>query len=136
MVVSGRHDAAANHTCLPDDSQPTSDMDEMAWLWSPLANIVDGETVFYDQFFESMWNAEVIHKHKQKVSIKSRQAAIRWLKLKAILQWAILRRLVARKRTQRMIIWTIVHKRLQKWSKGVFIPSMAQTISKITKIDI
>lgn len=112
------HDATANQTHLPDDSQPESNMDELARLWSPLQNIVDDETVLYDQFFGSTWNAEVMCKHKQKVSDKLRQAATGWLKLKAILQWAILRRLVARKRAQRMVALTLVQKRLEEWDKG------------------
>ncbi|XP_031386837.1 uncharacterized protein LOC116200201 isoform X2 [Punica granatum] len=120
--VTREPDAAADLTRVPENSQlmMTDNMDDMARLWSPLQNIADGETELYSQFFGSMWNAEAEYKHKQKDNIKSRQAAMRWLKLKAILQWAILRRMVVRKRAQKMSVRTQVQKRPEEYSnKGL-----------------
>ncbi|OWM72134.1 hypothetical protein CDL15_Pgr018017 [Punica granatum] len=120
VEVTRKHDAAVKQTRLPEDPPPASDVDALARLWSPLQNSAEGETTeFYDQFFESMWNVGVEYKHKQKYIVKSRRAAVRWLKLKAVFQWAILRRIVMRKRAQRMVVWTQVRKRLEEWSKGV-----------------
>ncbi|PKI42399.1 hypothetical protein CRG98_037215 [Punica granatum] len=122
MTVTREPDAAADLTRVPENSQlmMTDNMDDMARLWSPLQNIADGETELYSQFFGSMWNAEAEYKHKQKDNIKSRQAAMRWLKLKAILQWAILRRMVVRKRAQKMSVRTQVQKRPEEYSnKGL-----------------
>ncbi|XP_031385247.1 uncharacterized protein LOC116199089 isoform X2 [Punica granatum] len=111
-------DAAAHLTQVPENSQMmmTGNMDDMARPWSPLQNIADGETELYSQFFGSMWNAEAEYKHKRKDNVKSRQAAVRWLKLKAILQWAILRRMVVRKRAQKMSVRTQVPKQLEEYS--------------------
>lgn len=136
MIVKRPHDAAANNTRLQDDSQSASNMDELAPLFCPTPNILYGDTELDYSFFESTWNDGLLYKHKQKVSTKLGKGALGWLKLKAILQWVILRRLVARKRAQRMVVYTLALKRLEGWSKGVFFHSMSKSISEIIKIAI